>query len=79
LENDINSYTQVVEKEKNGVSIILNEELKQQVVDVSRESDRLMRVRIIWGRSILHISGYAPPKLDAQNKTRRNSENIWKT
>jgi len=27
---------------RNGVGIILNEELKQQVVDVSRESDRLM-------------------------------------
>ena len=39
----------------------MNEELKQQVVDVSRESDRLMTVKIIWGRSILHIiSGYAP-------------------
>ncbi|XP_063592180.1 craniofacial development protein 2-like [Penaeus indicus] len=46
---------------RNGVGIILDEELKQRVVEVQRPSDRLMTIKVLAGKSLINIvSGYAP-------------------
>ncbi|XP_063616033.1 craniofacial development protein 2-like [Penaeus indicus] len=46
---------------RNGVGIILDEELKQRVVEVQRPSDRLMTIKVLTGKSRINIvSGYAP-------------------
>ncbi|XP_063584679.1 craniofacial development protein 2-like [Penaeus indicus] len=46
---------------RNGVGIILNEELKQRVVEVQRPSDRLMIIKVLAGKSLINIvSGYTP-------------------
>ncbi|XP_063611353.1 craniofacial development protein 2-like [Penaeus indicus] len=45
----------------NGVGIILDEELKQRVVEVQRPSDRLMSIKVLAGKSLINIvSSYAP-------------------
>ncbi|XP_063592165.1 craniofacial development protein 2-like [Penaeus indicus] len=44
---------------RNGVGIILDEELKQRVVEVQRPSDRLMTIKVLAGKSLVNIvSGY---------------------
>ncbi|XP_063594374.1 craniofacial development protein 2-like [Penaeus indicus] len=47
---------------RNGVGIILDEELKQRVVYiVQKPSDRLMTIKVLAGKSLINIvSGYAP-------------------
>ncbi|XP_063598708.1 uncharacterized protein LOC134775177 [Penaeus indicus] len=46
---------------RNGVGIILDEELKQRVVEVQRPSDRLMTFKVLARKSLINIvSGYAP-------------------
>ncbi|XP_063613540.1 craniofacial development protein 2-like [Penaeus indicus] len=46
---------------RNGVGIILDEELKQRVAEVQRPSDRLMTIKVLAAKSLINImSGYAP-------------------
>jgi hypothetical protein len=46
---------------KNGVGVILDQEMKEKVVDVMRHSNRLMAVRlVIQGQVYNIVSGYAP-------------------
>ncbi|XP_063600638.1 craniofacial development protein 2-like [Penaeus indicus] len=46
---------------RNGVCIILDEELKQRVAEVQRPSDRLMTIKVLAGKSLINIvNGYAP-------------------
>ena len=46
---------------KNGIGIVLKEELAESVVEVKRVSDRLMAMKLEVNGSILNIvSGYAP-------------------
>ncbi|XP_063592189.1 uncharacterized protein LOC134789000 [Penaeus indicus] len=46
---------------RNSVGIILDEELKQRVVEVQWPSDRLMPIKVLSGKSLINImSGYAP-------------------
>ncbi|XP_063590237.1 craniofacial development protein 2-like [Penaeus indicus] len=46
---------------RNGVGIILDDELKQRVMEVQRPSDRLMTIKVLAGKSLINIvSGYAP-------------------
>ncbi|XP_063584687.1 craniofacial development protein 2-like [Penaeus indicus] len=40
---------------RNGVGIILDEELKQRVVEVQRPSDRLMTIKVLAGKSLINI------------------------
>ncbi|XP_047261099.1 craniofacial development protein 2-like, partial [Capsicum annuum] len=49
------------ERRKNRVGILVDEELRGQVVDVKRINDRLMTVKLVIGRFTLNVcSVYAP-------------------
>ena len=40
---------------KNGLSIIINRDLKDKVIEVKREGDRLLIVKVVIGEEILNI------------------------
>ena len=46
---------------RNGVGVILSPQLSEQVVEVERHSDRLIKVKVVTGGEIWNIvSAYAP-------------------
>jgi len=46
---------------KNGVGILVDKELVDSVVEVSRKSDRIMAIKVVVGSVILNVvSVYAP-------------------
>jgi exonuclease III len=46
---------------KNGVGIVLNKSLKDGVVDIKRQGDRIILVKLLVGDLVFNvISGYAP-------------------
>ncbi|GFN76680.1 retrovirus-related pol polyprotein line-1 [Plakobranchus ocellatus] len=65
---------------RNGVGIILSPEYKEQVVEVKRYSDRLIKVRLAVGEGLVNIiSGYAPQIGETETKKdefRRNLEDV---
>ncbi|XP_063590189.1 uncharacterized protein LOC134767068 [Penaeus indicus] len=59
---------------RNGVGIILNEELKQRVVEVQRPSDRLISIKVLAGKSLINIvSGYVP-QIDCEDQEKEEKE-----
>ena len=45
----------------NGVGILLSHELVENVIEVDRFSDRMMRIKMVLGKVVYHIfSVYAP-------------------
>ncbi|XP_065322179.1 craniofacial development protein 2-like [Gordionus sp. m RMFG-2023] len=54
-------YYNGIVSNRNGVGIILSQDLTSSVVEVKRISERLMKIKLCIGQSILHIlSVYAP-------------------
>ncbi|XP_016554987.2 craniofacial development protein 2-like [Capsicum annuum] len=53
----------VGERRKNGVRILVDEELRGQVVDVKRINDRLMTVKLVIGRFTLNVCSVYAPKV----------------
>jgi exonuclease III len=46
---------------KNGVSIVLDKSLKYRVVDIKRQGDRIILVKLVVGDLVFNvISAYAP-------------------
>ena len=46
---------------RSGVGVLLREELMKNVIEVKRTNDRLMQVKMVWGKKIAHFfSVYAP-------------------
>ena len=57
---DANYFTMELMEEKNGIGIVVREELVESVLEVKRVSDRLMTIKLEINRSILNIvSTYA--------------------
>ena len=54
-------YSGANKQGRNGVGIILSQELKNTVIEVNRKDDRTMRVKLSDGEGIMNIiSAYAP-------------------
>ena len=62
-------------EEKNGIGIVLREELAESVLEVKRVSDRLMAMKLEVNGSILNIvSAYAPQF----NNSMEEKNDFWK-
>jgi exonuclease III len=49
------------ERSKNGVGILIDKSLKNRVVAVRRQGDRIIMIKLIFGDLVLNvISAYAP-------------------
>ena len=59
------------QRNKNGIGIIVDKNLKKDVVNVIRKGDRIILIKLVIGRDIINIiSAYAPQVgLDEQTKT----------
>ena len=63
--------------EKNGIGIVLREELAESVLEVKRVSDRLMAMKLEVKASILNIvSVYAPKVNDSMEEKNDFSKNL---
>ena len=61
---------------KNGIGIVVREEMAESVLEVKRVSDRLMAMKLEVNRSILNIvSAYAPQV----NNSMEKKNDFWKT
>lgn len=50
-----------MDKHRNGVEIIISKNLQNDVVDVKRNGDRILLIKLIFGEKIINMLGvYAP-------------------
>ncbi|XP_059281266.1 uncharacterized protein LOC132034960 [Lycium ferocissimum] len=64
-------------RDRNGVGILVDNDLRDQVVGVKRVSDRLMKIKLVVGGFILHIiSAYAPQAGLGEEEKRRFWEDL---
>ena len=76
LQVDANYFTTELMEEKNGIEIVMREELAESVLEVKRVSNRLMAMKLEVKGSILNIvSAYAPQV----NNSMEEKSDFWKT
>ena len=52
-------------KDRNGVGVMVKEDLAEEVIEVKRLDDRMMKIAMVCGRKILHVfSVYAAQQED---------------
>ncbi|KAF3624282.1 putative pre-mRNA-processing factor 6-like [Capsicum annuum] len=58
------------DRRRNGVGILVDEELRGQVVEVKRVSDRLMTIKLVIGGFTLHVCGVYAPQVGLEEEVK---------
>ena len=59
---------------QNGVRILVSEEMVEDVIEIKRTNDRIMKIKIVLGGSVMHIfSAYAPQV----GRTEEEKQEFW--
>jgi len=58
---------------RNGVGVILDEEMKSKVVDVGKKSDRIMTVKLVFEEKVLNIVGAYVPQVGCEEREKGKS------
>ena len=54
-------YSGTDERGRNGVGIVLDQDIKEQIVEVERKSSRILKIKLLYGQETLNVvSAYAP-------------------
>ena len=59
---------------KNGVGILVDNELVDSIVEVSRKSDRLMAIKVVVGSVILNVVSVYEPQIGLSNEVKKH---LW--
>ena len=62
---------------RNGVGILIDRNLKDGVVDVRRQGDRIILVRLVVGDSTLNVISAYAPQVGLSERPRGSSGKIW--
>ena len=54
-------YSGTDERGRNGVGVVLDQDIKEQLVEVERKSSRILRIKLMYGQETINVvSAYAP-------------------
>ena len=54
-------YSGTDERGRNGVGVVLDQDIKEQIVEVERKSSRILRIKLMYGQETINVvSAYAP-------------------
>ncbi|XP_071680063.1 uncharacterized protein [Lolium perenne] len=64
---------------KNGVGILVNKSLRDGVVDVKRQGDRMILVKLVVGDLVLNVISAYAPQVGHNESTKRELRKAWRT
>ena len=59
------------EEGRNGLGIMVNDDLVEEVIKVKRLNDRMMKIAMVCGRKIFHVSSVYAPQQRRPNEEKR--------
>ena len=62
-----------IHNKRNGVGVVLDKELKENVIEVTRVSDRVMSLRVLIGKEVCKIVSAYAPQVGCDEEERRHS------
>ena len=63
------------ERGERGVGILVKEEHVEDVIEVVRIDDRLMKIQMVWGKKVVHVFSVYAPQQGRPEEEKRNFQN----
>lgn len=59
-------------KERNGAGVLLDSERKEHIVGINRTSDRVMSVKLMYGKDTVYIISACAPQVGSSDEDKEN-------